>query len=156
MDKLNKQQTINELDKLIEVYGNEARKNATYVERLTTLKRIISKQMANEKTLYSVYNKQGHINLGLLIEGLALDYLGLEREDENHEVKSFVLNSWNTLTNDSVEWVYVVVVGNSRKIENGFYKVSANDIKGKRGNLEVLRNAESLERVCSLSQLVRG
>lgn len=154
MNNLNKKQVISELEKLVVLYSSGNRKNATYVERLRTLLRVIKKQAKENSVYYTTYNKSGHINIGYLVESIALKYLGLESEDEEHEVKSFVLNSWNTLVNEDVKWVYVVVVGNSKKIENGFYKVKANEIRGKRGNLEVLRSCGSIEKISSLSRMV--
>ena len=67
-----------------------------------------------------ILSQNNNINIGLIIETLVLNKLGLKSEDDNHEIKSLVCNRWNVLTNKNVKCVYIYVL--SAKMQ-GLYKL---------------------------------
>ena len=74
-------------------------------------------------------NNNGHMNLGDIVEKIVLEYLGLESEDNEHEVKAIVVNTPNILKNKSVNTAYIFYM--KQKYE-GLYRVNAQDILGVR------------------------
>ena len=114
---MNKQEVINNLDNMIKYYNN---KNETSrKERIKQVKRLVTKSNIQEYNSV-ILSQNNNVNIGLIIETLVLNKLGLKSEDENHEIKSLVCNRWNVLTNKNVKCVYIYVL--SAKMQ-GLYKL---------------------------------
>ena len=114
---MNKQEVINNLDNMIKYYNN---KNETSrKERIKQVKRLVTKSNIQEYNSV-ILSQNNNVNIGLIIETLVLNKLGLKSEDENHEIKSLVSNRWNVLTNKNVKCVYIYVL--SAKMQ-GLYKL---------------------------------
>lgn len=147
MITLNKIQLLNEMDKLIQDQNNTTKKAI-----LQNAKKFISKSNIDD---YYTIKQNDHINLGYVFEKIALNYFNLLQEDDEHEIKSFIVNGWNILTNKDVRTVYIVVCINSPKLKNGFYKINADLIRNKRVGLKELVKLNK-EYVCSLTTLMKG
>lgn len=114
---MNKQEVLNNLDNMIKYYNS---KNETSrKERIKTIKRLITKSNIQEYNNI-ILSQNNNINIGLIIETLVLNKLGLKSEDDDHEIKSLVCNRWNVLTNKNVKCVYIYVL--SAKMQ-GLYKL---------------------------------
>lgn len=145
-----KNEVIESLESIIKHHKEqEANTKATNV---ATLKRLVKKSTIEEyKNVFT--NKQGHANIGYIGEALALKYLGLEKEDNSHEIKTFINNPTNILINEDVTDVYIIVVS---KYLNGMYKINADIIRGVRfGIKDLYKNVDSLVKVCTLMELVK-
>lgn len=115
---MNKQEVINNLDNMIKYYSS---KNETSrKERIKQIKRLVTKSNIQEYNNV-ILSQNNNINIGLIIETLVLNKLGLKSEDDNHEIKSLVCNRWNVLTNKNVKCVYIYVL--SAKMQ-GLYKLN--------------------------------
>lgn len=147
MITLNKTQLLNEMDKLIQDQNNTTKKAI-----LQNAKKFIVKSNIDD---YYTIKQNDHINLGYVFERIALNYFNLLQEDNEHEIKSLIVNGWNILTNKDVTTVYIVVCMNSSKLKNGFYKVNADLIRNKRVGLKDFVQLPK-EYVCSLSTLMKG
>lgn len=144
---LNKKQLLNEMDKLIQDQSNTTKKAI-----LQNAKKFIKKSNIDD---YYTIKQNDHINLGYVFERIALNYFNLSQEDNDHEIKSLIVNGWNILTNKDVTTVYIVACVNSSKLKNGFYKVNADLIRNKRIGLKEFVQLPK-EYVCSLTTLMKG
>ena len=145
-----KNEVIKSLESII-MHHKEQEAN-TKATNVATLKRLVRKSNIEEyKNVFT--NKQGHANIGMIGEALALKYLGLEKEDNSHEIKTFINNPTNVLVNEDVTDVYIVVVS---KYLNGMYKINADIIRGVRfGIKDLYKNVDNLVKVCTLMELVK-
>lgn len=114
---MNKQEVLNNLDNMIKYYNS---KNETSrKERIKQVKRLVIKSNIQEYN-NMILSQNNNVNIGLIIETLVLNKLGLKSEDDNHEIKSLICNRWNVLTNKNVKCVYIYVL--SAKMQ-GLYKL---------------------------------
>ena len=81
-----------------------------------------------------------------------LDYLGLTREDKDHEVKTLCCNYPNLLVNPNIETVYILIMNNNPYYKNGLYRCDAKDIYKKNLSKKVLRSLK-LEKIANLKEL---
>lgn len=114
---MNKQEIINNLDNMIKYYNSK--NETTRKERIKQVKRLVTKSNIQEYN-NMILSQNNNVNIGLIIETLVLNKLGLKSEDDNHEIKSLVCNRWNVLTNKNVKCVYIYVL--SAKMQ-GLYKL---------------------------------
>ena len=114
---MNKQEIINNLDNMIKYYNSK--NETTRKERIKQVKRLVTKSNIQEYN-NMIISQNNNVNIGLIIETLVLNKLGLKSEDDNHEIKSLVCNRWNVLTNKNVKCVYIYVL--SAKMQ-GLYKL---------------------------------
>lgn len=93
------------------------------------------------------------LNLGDIGENIVLRFFNLKRENEMHEVKTFIIDTPNILIDKSVKVVYILMVFNEL---NGLFQVNAKDIYNKRLSKkllnELLKN-NKMVKVASLKQL---
>lgn len=145
-----KNEVIKSLESIINHHKEQ--EASTKATNVATLKRLVKKSNIEEyKNAFT--NKQGHVNIGYVGEALALKYLGLEKEDNSHEIKTFINNPTNVLNNEDVTEVYIIVVS---KYLNGFYKINADIIRGVRfGIKDLYKNINNLVKVCTLAELVK-
>lgn len=114
---MNKQEIISNLNNLIKYY--DVKNETTRKERIKTIKRLVVKSSIEEYN-NMILSQNNNVNVGLIIETLVLNKLGLKCEDETHEIKSLVCNRWNVLTNKNVKCVYIYVL--SAKMQ-GLYRL---------------------------------
>ena len=114
---MNKQEVINNLDNMIKYYNSQ--NESSRKGRIKQVKRVVTKSNIQEYN-NMILSQNNNINIGLIIETLVLNKLGLKSEDDNHEIKSLVCNRWNVLTNKNVKCVYIYVL--SAKMQ-GLYKL---------------------------------
>ena len=114
---MNKQEVIDNLNNLIKYYNGK--NETTRKERIKTIKRLVTKSNIQEYNNV-ILSQNNNINIGLIIETLVLNKLGLKSENDTHEIKSLVCNRWNILTNKNVKCVYIYVLG--AKLQ-GLYKL---------------------------------
>lgn len=100
------------------------------------------------------YTEKKHLNIGFICENLVLNYLGLTTENLENEVKSFVVNTWNVLTNENVSNVYIIICNNSNILKNGLYKVQGSKILNKRFTSLKDIKALKMEYITSLSRVI--
>lgn len=103
---------------------------------------------------YTEYTEKHNINIGFICENLVLKYLGLESENLENEIKSFVINSWNVLTNEKVATVYIIICNNSNILKNGLYKVQGSKILNKRFTSLKDIKALKMEYIASLTSVI--
>lgn len=146
---MNKQQVIKHINDMIAYYNNM--QDTTRCNKCKTLKRLVNKSTIQE---YNTSVSKNGVNVGLIIETLVLKYLGLEREDKQHEIKSLVLNTANILTNKETETIYIFIIS---KYFNGLYKLeNAQQVNGLRigiNEIRVLKN--QLVKVCEIKDIVK-
>lgn len=94
---------------------------------------------------YAIRPTKYGYNLGDISECLVLGLLGLKVEDNQHEIKSFILNHWNTLTDTSRKTCYIL---NTYSKNTGLYKCDASLIRNKTITNKV--SLEKLLRKCTL------
>ncbi len=87
-------------------------------------------------------------NLGDIAECLLLDMFGLKVEDDDHEIKSFILNHWNILKDNHRQTCYIL---NTYSKHTGIYKCNAELIRNK-----VISNKKSLERLLEKCTLIKA
>ena len=114
---MNKQEVINNLNNMIKYY--DSKNETSRKERIKQVKRLVTKSSIQEYNSV-ILSQNNNVNIGLIIETLVLNKLGLKSEDDNHEIKSLVCNRWNVLTNKNVKCVYIYVL--SAKMQ-GLYKL---------------------------------
>lgn len=125
--------------------------NAKYISKII---RLVSKSKRLEYRGASVsLSQKGNLNFGCLLERIVLDYFHLEREDNNHEIKCYVNNTTNILTNENVKICYVLLIS---EVHNGLYRVDADlirNIKLRKKYLISLILNNKMVRVASLNKL---
>ena len=139
---------IQYLKKMVIHYSNE---NDT--TRATKTKQVLSlvKRCKIEDFKNVSISKNG-VNIGNIMENIALAYFGLNEENEMHEIKSLILNRANILKNENTKVVYFVIMS---KYKNGLYKLeNAQSILNVSVGIKELR-ALKLEKVCELSALIK-
>lgn len=139
-----KEEVLSALDNQIKSVRNESQK-----ETLLAFKGLVRRCGIKE------YNAKPNIvsktyNIGDIAEAIVLKWLGLESEDLEHEVKSYFLNGWHTLTNKEVKTVYVIIYS---KYFKGVYKINANEVLDKGDNFIKLMKQVKPERVLSWTRL---
>jgi len=133
-----------------------AKETARYLRYLATTKTRLQKKsltlLSNQVKKYPdiVYSPRmtpnGLYNLGDITETLVCYMLSIESEDNQHEIKSFILNSWHILTSLEREQVYIL---NTYGKKTGLYKCSADKIYKRR-----ITNREQLENLLQECDLV--
>lgn len=124
--------------------------NTTKKKQLQAFKRLVNNCNIECYEVNTTKNK--HYNIGNIGEKIVLDYLGLTREDDNHEVKTLCCNYPNLLTNPNIKTVYILIVNNNPYHKNGLYKCNAKDIYKKNLSKKVLRSLK-LEKIANLKEL---
>ena len=147
---MNKQQVIKHINDMIAYYSNM--QDTTRCNKCKTLKRLVNKSTIQE---YNTSVSKNGVNVGLIIETLVLKYLGLEREDKQHEIKSLVLNTANILTNKETETIYIFIIS---KYFNGLYKLeNAQQVNGLRIGINEIRALKNqLVKVCERNDIVKA
>jgi hypothetical protein len=145
---MDKKEVLKNIDLMILHYTNM--QDITRVNKLKTFKRLINKSPINEYN--ASISKNGHINMGNIGEKIVLNYLGLEVEDYQHEVKTYILNQAHEIENKNIEVVYFLIMS---KYKNGLYKMeNAQQIANKKIGVKEFRTLP-LEKVCELYDLVK-
>lgn len=124
--------------------------NITKEKQLRAFKRLVNN--CNIEYFEVSITKNKHYNIGDIGEKIVLDYLGLTREDEDHEVKTLCCNYPNLLTNSNIETVYILIVNNNPYYKNGLYRCDAKHIYKKDLSKKVLRSLE-LEKIANFKEL---
>lgn len=148
MLRVNKSQVISNLTAMIKEETNTTKK-----KQVNNFLKLVKKSNLNNYIIR--VSKNGYYNLGDIGECLTLQYLGLEREDNNHEIKTMVKNSPNILINDNVKVVYILLLSQDSKkdkIKNGLYRLNAEEVLNIKINKGLL-NTLKLERLCSISRV---
>ena len=146
---MNKQDTIKYINNMI-VYYNSMQ-DTTRCNKCKTLKRLVNKSTIEE---YNTSVSKNGVNVGLIVETLVLNYLGLKCEDKQHEIKSLVLNTANILTNKETETIYIFIIS---KYFNGLYKLeNAQQVNGLRIGINEIRALKNqLVKVCDIYDIVK-
>ena len=146
---MNKQDTIKYINNMIAYYNNM--QDTTRCNKCKTLKRLVNKSNIQE---YNTSVSKNGVNVGLIIEALVLNYLGLKCEDKQHEVKSLILNTANILTNKETETIYIFIIS---KYFNGLYKLeNAQQVNGLRIGINEIRALKNqLVKVCDIYDIVK-
>ena len=111
----------------------------------------VSEELSIEDFKNISVSKNG-VNIGNIMENIALAYFGLNEEDEMHEIKSLILNRANILKNENTKIVYFVIIS---KYKNGLYKLeNAQSILNVSVGIKELR-ALKLEKICELGALIK-
>lgn len=124
--------------------------NITKEKQLRAFRRLVNS--CNIEYFEVSITKNRHYNIGDIGEKIVLDYLGLTREDKDHEVKTLCCNYPNLLVNPNIETVYILIVNNNPYYKNGLYRCDAKDIYKKDLSQKVLRNLE-LEKIANFEEL---
>lgn len=124
--------------------------NITKEKQLKAFKKLVNS--CNIEYFEVSITKNRHYNIGDIGEKIVLDYLGLTREDKDHEVKTLCCNYPNLLVNPNIETVYILIVNNNPYYKNGLYKCNAKDIYKKDLSKKVLRSLE-LEKIANFKEL---
>jgi hypothetical protein len=143
--KVTKKQVIKDLETKI-----KQERNITKQKQLKAFKRLVNS--CNIEHFEVSITKNRHYNIGNIGEKIVLDYLGLIREDKDHEVKTLCCNYPNLLVNPNIETVYILIVNNNPYYKNGLYRCDAKDIYKKDLSKKVLRNLE-LEKIANFKEL---
>jgi hypothetical protein len=148
---MKKDLVLNSLDSMILFYKNS--NDITRAERLKVVKRLVKR--ANIEDYKNITTSKNGINVGYIMEDLVLNYLGLECEDNMHEIKSLIINTPNILKNDNVKVVYIVIIS---KYFNGLYRLdNASKILNIRFGINEFRELKNeLVKVCELNDLVKA
>ena len=141
---------INYVNDMIAYYNNM--QDTSRCNKCKTLKRLINKSNIQE---YNTSVSKNGVNVGLIIETLVLNYLGLKCEDKQHEIKSLVLNTANILTNKETETIYIFIIS---KYFNGLYKLeNAQQVNGLRIGINEIRALKNqLVKVCDIYDIVKA
>jgi len=147
---MNKELVLNSLDSMIVFYKNT--NDITRAERLKVVKRLVKR--AKIEDFKNITTSKNGINVGYIMEDIVLNYLGLECEDDMHEIKSLVINKPNILKNKNVKVVYIVIIS---KYFNGLYRLdNASKILNARLGINEFRALKNeLVKVCELNDLVK-
>lgn len=139
---------INYLKNMIIHYSNE-----NDFTRATKTKQVLSLVKRGKiEDFKNVSVSKNGVNIGNIMENIALAYFGLNEEDEMHEIKSLVLNRANILKNENTKIVYFVIMS---KYKNGLYKLeNAQSILNVSVGIKELR-ALKLEKICELGALIK-
>lgn len=125
--------------------------NAKYIKRVIAL---IQKSERTDYVGVAISKSQkGNLNMGCLLERVVLDYLCLDKEDNEHEVKCFINNTTNKLVNENVKTCYILLMSENY---NGLYQVQAEKIKDKTLRKKYLFNLikqNEMKKVASLNKL---
>ena len=125
-------------------------RNITKQRQLKAFKRLVN---SCDIEYYEVsITKNKHYNIGNIGEKIVLHYLGLTKEDKDHEVKTLCCNYPNLLVNPEIKTVYILIVNNNPYYKNGLYRCDAKHIYKKDLSKKVLRNLE-LEKIANLKEL---
>lgn len=143
--KTSKKEVIKDLESKI-----KQEKNITKEKQLRAFKKLVNS--CNIEYFEVSITKNKHYNIGDIGEKIVLDYLGLTREDKDHEVKTLCCNYPNLLVNPDIETVYILIVNNNPYYKNGLYRCDAKDIYKKDISKKVLRNLE-LEKIANFKEL---
>lgn len=143
--KATKKEILKDLEKKI-----KEENNITKEKQLRAFKRLV--KSCNIEYFEVSITKNKHYNIGDIGEKIVLDYLGLIREDKDHEVKTLCCNYPNLLVNPNIETVYILIVNNNPYYKNGLYKCDAKQIYKKDLSKKVLRSLE-LEKVANFKEL---
>ena len=140
---------INYVNDMIAYYNNM--QDTTRCNKCKTLKRLVNKSNIQE---YNTSVSKNGVNVGLIIEALVLNYLGLKCEDKQHEIKSLILNTANILTNKETETIYIFIIS---KYFNGLYKLeNAQQVNGLRIGINEIRALKNqLVKVCDIYDIVK-
>ena len=125
--------------------------NITKKKQLRAFKRLV-KSCSIECYEEISITKNKHYNIGDIGEKIVLSYLGLTREDEDHEVKTLCCNYPNLLVNPDIKTVYILIVNNNPYYKNGLYRCDAKSIYKKDISKKVLRSLE-LEKIANFKEL---
>lgn len=148
MLKVNKNQVINNLKTMIKEESNITKK-----KQVNNFLRVVKK--SNLDNYIVRVSSNGYYNIGDIGECLMLQYLGIDKEDNNHEIKTMVKNSPNILVNDNVKVVYLLILSQDSKkdkVKNGLYKVNAEEVL----NIKItksLLNTLNLEKIANFKEL---
>lgn len=143
--KATKKEVIKDLESKI-----KQERNITKEKQLKAFKRLVN---SCDIEYYEVsITKNKHYNIGDIGEKIVLSFLGLTREDKDHEVKTLCCNYPNLLVNPNIETVYILIANNNPYYKNGLYKCNAKDIYKKDLSKKVLRNLE-LEKIANFKEL---
>jgi hypothetical protein len=130
-------------------YANKGQAtNATYTMKLARYVGALKELDFSRVTSH----KNGHMNMGDIVEVVMCEYLGITKEDDLHEIKSIVVNAPNELTNASVKVVYIFYM--KQNLE-GVYKVNAKEVLNKKITKEVFKSL-NLEKVATLQEVKRA
>lgn len=139
---MNKRETIEILESRI-----KREKSETKQKQLRLFKSLI-----NQLNMDSF---KGNDNLGHIAESIVLKYFDLKREDDLHEVKSLIINQWNTLKEESRQVCYVLVCCGSKFLDNGLYRIKA-DLIYDRDNIGIKElRALNPQKVCGFGTLIK-
>jgi hypothetical protein len=134
------------------IQQSKQEKNTTKQKDLLLFIKFLKKSSIENFT--TEYTEKHNINIGLLCENLVLKYLGLQSENLENEVKSYVVNTWNVLTNEKVSNVYIMICNNSSILKNGLYKIEGSKILNKRFTSLKEIKALKMEYVASLTKII--
>lgn len=145
---MKKDVVIEYLKKMIIHYNNE--NDTTRASKTKQVLSLVKRGKIEDFKNVSI-SKNG-VNIGNIMENIALAYFGLNEENETHEIKSLVLNRANILKNENTKIVYFVIMS---KYKNGLYKLeNAQSILNVSVGIKELR-ALKLEKVCELGALIK-
>jgi hypothetical protein len=144
--KATKKEVIKNLESKI-----KQERNITKQRQLKAFKRLVNS--CNIEYFEVNITKNKHHNIGNIGEKIVLDYLGLTREDKDHEIKTLCCNYPNLLVNPNIETVYILIVNNNPYYKNGLYRCDAKHIYKKNLSKKVLRDLK-LEKIANLKELV--
>jgi len=130
----------------------EEEKNKTKKKDLLLFIKFLKK--SNLKQFTTERTEKNNINIGFLCENLILNYLGLESENLENEIKSFVINGWNVLTNKNVSNVYIMICNTSNILKNGLYKIEGSKILNKRFTSLKDIKALKMKYIASLTSII--
>ena len=143
--KATKKEVIKNLERKIKEETNTTKK-----KQLRAFKRLVNS--CNIEYFEASITKNKHYNIGDIGEKIVLSFLGLTREDKDHEVKTLCCNYPNLLVNPNIETVYILIVNNNPYYKNGLYRCDAKHIYKKDLSKKVLRNLK-LEKIANFKEL---
>ncbi len=143
--KATKKEVLKDLTSKIEQENNITKK-----KQLQAFKRLVKSCNVEYYEVSTTKNK--HYNIGDIGEKIVLSFLGLTKEDQDHEVKTLCCNYPNLLTNPNIKTVYILIVNNNPYYKNGLYRCDAKSIYKKDLSKKVLRDLK-LEKIASLREL---
>jgi len=144
--KVTKKEVIKDLESKIKKETNPTKK-----KQLRTFKKLVNScNIECYDEISTTKNK--YYNIGNIGEKIVLSFLGLTKEDKDHEVKTLCCNYPNLLVNPNIETVYILIANNNPYYKNGLYRCDAKDIYKKDLSKKVLRNLE-LEKIANFKEL---
>jgi hypothetical protein len=143
--KATKKEVIKNLERKI-----KEETNITKEKQLRAFKRLVNS--CNIEYFEASITKNKHYNIGDIGEKIVLSFLGLTKEDKDHEIKTLCCNYPNLLTNPTIKTVYILIVNNNPYYKNGLYRCDAKHIYKKDLSKKVLRNLK-LEKIANLKEL---